>query len=143
MSDCLIYTFKNFPYKAALGGRVFEFRKLKADLKIFEAEIKRLEPKIILGVAKSPSRSSRFETRAVNVFARTKKVNKIGVPEYALDYPVGGFDSIAVNTGFTDTFCNWTMYKISELIAGQDIKLQFIHVSPVGLSDLQGYLRRM
>lgn len=140
MNNCLIYTFKNFPYKSVLGNFAFEFNKLKSDLLTFEKEIVRLSPKFIIGVAKSPTNASRFESKAVNIFNHSKKINKSGVDEYKLDYPIQGYKSITVNKRFTDSFCNWTMYKVSNLIIDTDIKLQFIHVSEDGLLDLQDYL---
>lgn len=140
MNNCLIYTFKNFPYKSALRHSVFEFHRLKADLTIFEAEIQRLKPRIIIGVAKSFSSISRFESKAVNIFNQSKKVDKLGVAEYSLNYPVNGFKAIGVSTSFTDSFCNWTIYRISQLLVDTESKLQFIHIAEPDLPDLENYL---
>lgn len=143
MNNCLIYTFKNFPYKSVLGTSAFEFNKLKSDFIKLEKEIKNLSPQFIIGIAKSPNKTSRFESKAVNIFNHSKKINKSGVDEYKLDYPIQGYKSITVNKGYTDTFCNWTMYKIAELVSNTSIKLQFIHVSEEGLFDLQEYLTQI
>lgn len=130
MKDKLVYTFKNFPYRAMLSGYpYFQFHQLSRDIIDFAEQLERYNPKLIIGIAKSPTKQSFFESQAVNIFNRTKKVSKTGPQSFPLFYPPEGYGSIRVRSGYTDSFCNWTMYRISELIVEKDIKLMFIHIS--------------
>ena len=141
MKKILIYTFANFPYKNAFNREVFEFKRLKIDLDDFASEIRKHKPKVIFGVAKSSTKVSKFETVAVNIYNKTKKVDPSGDLEYKLEYPTSGFGAIVLNAGHTDSFCNWTMYKISQLIATTETKLQFVHIAESDIEDLKRYER--
>lgn len=140
MFEPLIYTFKNFPYKSCLGLSVFEFHKLTSDFQLFQDEIIKLKPTIVIGVAKSPTNKSNFESRAVNQYNHAKKLDVGGIYEYTLDYPENGFGSIGISADFTDSFCNWTMYRISQILVGTDTRLQFIHIAEPDLPDMEKYL---
>lgn len=78
--------------------------------------------------------------RAVNIFNRDKKIDKDGARKYNLDYPKDGYKSVKVNLNYTDSFCNWTIYKIAQMIQAQDIKLQFIHINKSDIVILYEYL---
>lgn len=124
----LIYTFNTFSYMIELEEfSPFVFHKLKKDLETFKSLISSYEPELIIGIAKSSNQNSKFETKAVNIFNKSKKVCKYGKNFYNLDYPENGYESIQINRNYSDSFCNWTMYKIAQYIDGSDIKLQFIH----------------
>jgi hypothetical protein len=102
---------------------VFVFGKLKQDLETFRRLIEKNRPEIVLGMAEVES-SSRFETFAVNQF-NLNKINRQGRESYSLFVPPE--ISFPVTTNTTNTFCNWTMYKISEIIQGMNCKIAFVH----------------
>lgn len=135
----LLYTFRSFPWVRELKKldiELFVFGKLKEDLPKFLELVHNTKPDFIVGVAKS-SKTSRFETRAVNIFNNTKKISKDGRGHYLLDYPSGGFQNIKVNNSNTHSFCNWTMYKIAE---STKIKQQFVHIAEIDLDVFKSYL---
>lgn len=124
--EVLLYTFKSFKALDKLEkefGKVFIFNKLKDDLEQFKQIIKAQHPKYIIGVAKPPRTFSKIETKAINRFNKNK-VNKLGKDSYDLFIPDWGYKSFTP----TNTFCNWTMYKLSELIEGTNSKLIFLHL---------------
>ena len=140
MKKILLYTFRTFPRigeLSELNTELFVFGKLKEDLPKFLEMLKNLQPDIIIGIAKSTSNISRFETKAVNIFNKTKKVSKDGREYYSLNYPSGGYGNIKVNNSYTDSFCNWTMYKIAE---NTKVKHQFVHMAKSGMKDFIEYL---
>ena len=144
MSKILIYSFKSFPYEEVIDRPVnFWFHKLNEDISKFKKIIKETSPEIILGLAKSRSNSSRFETKAVNVFNKSKTIDKEGISEYLLNYPQKGFKQIKVNKGFTHSYCNWTMYRVSQIIQEKDTKLQFIHIREEDINTLNDYLKTL
>jgi len=139
----LLYTFRTFPWAQELSElniKLFIFGKLKEDLPRFLELVNKVRPDIIVGIAKSPNRVSLFESRAVNIFNKIKKVSHDGTERYALDFPSGGLENIKVNNFYTDSFCNWTMYKIAESTKS---KQQFIHIAEKDLDCLQDYLRKL
>ncbi len=141
MGKLFIYSFKNFPYEEHLyKGIGFRFHNLKKDIEKFNDLISRQNPNVIIGIAKSSGNASRFETKAVNIFNKAKKVDSTGVSSYSIDFPIGGYKQIKLNNKFTDSFCNWTMYKISQSIEGKIIKLQFVHIIEEDLPVLNDYL---
>ncbi|HNZ70423.1 MAG TPA: hypothetical protein PKJ86_00225 [Candidatus Dojkabacteria bacterium] len=140
----LIYSFTNFPYKHLLSRSVdFIFHHFNNDIEQFSLLIKEKNPELIIGIASSRSRNSYFESSAVNIFNKKRKIDKNGVPKYLLDYPTHGFDRIIVNNGYTDSFCNWTMYKIAQLIDGTETSLQFIHINQKDIEVLNQYLNEL
>ncbi len=139
----LFYTFKNFPWKNKFKKiKFFEFKKLKEDLLEFESIYNENMPIYIIGIAKSRN-TSFFETKTVNSFNKNKKISKFGKDVYTLTYPIKGFSSIKLNHGYTDSFCNWTMYKISEIINDSQTKLQFVHITKSDTKLLNEYLVRL
>ena len=139
----LLYTLSTFPDIQSLSRfQPFIFKKLKTDFQNFTRHILKTKPTLIIGVARSAN-SSHFEIKAVNRFNRNKKINAYGIAEYPLTYPSQGFGKIGVSSRFTDTFCNWTMYKISEFINSSSIGLQFVHIHPRDISDLISYLSQI
>jgi hypothetical protein len=138
----VIYTFKTFPHSQILDSyNPFVFKKLKENFIELSKIVSEQKPAVIIGVAMSTNKNSYFESRTLNIFNREKKISKIGIEEYALNYPTNGFEEIIINSSYTDVFCNWTMYKISEYIADTEIKLQFIHINEKHLSILDKYLK--
>ena len=62
------------------------------------------------------------------------------ISNYSLDYPINGYKQIITNKNFTDSFCNWTMYKIAQIIEGKEVKLRFIHIRETDIPTLNDYL---
>jgi len=129
--NILFYTFRTFPWfddlKSIIGQDVFVFGKLKEDLEKFKKLIDENQPDIIIGIAKSPHQSSQMEAYAINNF-HGKKIDKNSKIElYKLHCPK--IENIKLNDRPSNTFCNWTMYKISEYLDQKNIdtKLIFIH----------------
>lgn len=145
-TNFLLYTFRTFPLVEMLSPYdPFIFGKLTADLQQISDNIFKSSPKLILGIAlnNGTSRPSRFESSTVNRFNRTKMINRKGKDFYPLDYPLNGYKTIAVSHLTDDSFCNWTMYKISELIEPLSIRQQFIHISKNAMNDLMSYLKSL
>lgn len=141
MKRFLLYSFLNFPFADLIQHPIeFSFHKLKDDLIEFKSLIKIQKPDLIIGIAKSPNLKSRFETKAVNIFNKIKTIDKKGIEQYELSFPIDGYRDIALNKKYTDSFCNWTMYKIAQYLEGSNTKLQFIHISENDLKYLNIYL---
>lgn len=142
MSKLLLYTFSSFPYQSVLEGYPhLKFQKLKQDLNVFKKLIIKVQPDIIIGIAKSNLPQSTFETKAINVYNKHKKVNQFGPTQYMLDFPPAGYQNIKVRKTATDSFCNWTMYKLSHHLDSSHIKLQFVHLASEDISQLKKYLQ--
>ncbi len=140
----LCYTFSTFPdIQFIERHNMFVFHKLKSDLIAFLSLIEKVQPDIIVGIAKSPNSKSRFERMAINKFNRTKLINKSGEPSYKLSYPAEGYKNISLHKSYTDSFCNWVMYKLSEHLLEKSIPLQFIHVAPKDIDILDEYLKSL
>ncbi|MEP7103382.1 MAG: hypothetical protein ABI721_01575 [Candidatus Dojkabacteria bacterium] len=75
--------------------------------------------------------------KAINKFNQGK-VNRVGKESYDLFIP-----NIKIQHGIpSDSFCNWTMYKISEFLEENklDIKLSFIHLDIQDFNKLNSSL---
>lgn len=143
MKKILLYTFRTFPWIEEFSGidvELFIFGKLKEGLPKFLELVNKVRSDIIVGIAKSPNRASRFESKAANIFNKIKKVSHDSNECCDLDFPSGGFENIKVNNSYTDSFCNWTMYKIAESTKS---KQQFIHIAEKDLDCLKDYLRKL
>lgn len=134
----LIYTFRTFPFKDKIPV-LFIFGKLKEDFEIFSNLILNEKPEIIIGIAKNESFSC-FEKQTINRFNKDKKISKHGKEFFELYIPT---DSFAFSNKATDSFCNWTCYKIKEFIENNNlnIKLSFIHINEKDLDKLNKLLR--
>lgn len=141
MTSPLVYTFRTSKYREEfrkIGVEVFVFGKLHDDIIKFQKLIDPTKPKQIIGLAeiKSPSR---FETLAINAFGKSGKVNRNGKESYVLYVPS--------NTDFsksnkpTNSFCNWTMYKISELVDIKQTKVSFLHFNQKDIPKVFDYLK--
>ncbi len=128
----IIYTFRTFPWIDELPRDSFVFGKLNEDFEKFKEVILRNKPDLILGIAKSDK--TRVETRAINRFNKTKKIIKDGPESYSLYTPdfAKGFKLASKPT---DSFCNWTMYKIANFLEEEKLstKLSFIHTTKENL----------
>lgn len=134
----LVYSFRTFPFLKDLEnsfGEIVVLGKLNTDLEKLKEIIVRDKPDIILGIAAAKNSSSQ-ESTAINKFHGTKLINKSGVYTYPLN--ILNID-IKLRKTTTDSFCNWTMYKISEYILENNLKCKnsFIHISPKDLDLLK------
>ncbi len=134
----LIYTFRTCPFKEKIP-KAFIFGKLKQDFLLFSKKILINKPKIIIGVAKSRD-SSHFEKLIINQFNKTKKINLNGKDSFNLYTPKNPPFSISDKP--TNSFCNWTSYKIKELIEEKnlDAKLIFIHLNEKDINKFYLFL---
>lgn len=142
MKKVILYTFRSFPYLALFPEKeVFLFGKLKEDLTEFREIILKEKPDHILGFALVKSKS-RFERVTINKF-NNGVINKNSTDFYTLDYPENGFNTIKLSIKPTNSFCNWSMYKIANFLEYEGLmtKISFIHINKDGISDLISYSR--
>ncbi len=135
----IIYTFRTNPFKEKiiqLNQNTFIFGKLKEDFKIISKRIREERPEYIIGIANFPGKS-KCESRAVNKFTKNKKIEKRGEESFNLFFPENA--SFEISKSVSDSFCNWTMYKISKLIKDEKLnsKLIFVHLNE---KDFQKFL---
>lgn len=140
----LYYTFKTNRHIDQLAEKLkplFVFGSLKSDLKQLAELIATQRPAQIIGIAIIKG-GSRWETKAVNVFNSTKKVSSSGKAGYDLKVPTG--TTLGISNRTTTTFCNWTMYKISQLIDQNNYKtsLSFVHLNPNDIQKALEYLTK-
>jgi hypothetical protein len=141
MTSTLVYTFRTNKclsefHKASL--EVFVFGKLKEDLTKFRLLIEKTQPKHIIGLAEVKTQS-RLETLAINAFGRNGKVSKNGKDSYSL-YALSGM-TFSKSKKPTSAFCNWTTYKISELINPKHTKISFIHFNQDDLLKVLDFIK--
>lgn len=122
----VVYTFRTFPYRKEIGAN-FVFGKMNEDFEVFKASLD-AEPDFVVGVALTDGKS-RIESRCVNKFGKEKTIIKGGSDEFPLYIPK--LDLLPVSHAHTTTFCNWTMYKISQYIQTKKLntKLIFVHTN--------------
>jgi len=143
MNSTLIYSFRTNKYINYLnkaGIEVFVFGKLKEDFIKFQKLVERTRPELIIGLAEVKDKS-KFETLAINIFGRDRKVNKNGKNSYPLHIPYKGIFQKSANS--TKSFCNWTMYKISEIIDPKYTKVSFLHFNKKDLSEVFDFIKNM
>jgi len=110
------------------GINPFIFGPLKKDFEVFSKTILEVKPKYIIGFA-NISTKSHIESLTVNKFGKKGRILSDGADSYALYLPKRS--QFAVSNKPTNSFCNWTMYKIAELIEKEKLKtkLIFVHVT--------------
>lgn len=145
-----IYTFRTCPFSGELRGLfgdVFVFGKLKEDLEKFKLEIVNDKPDYILGIAHIPKfyKSSQFETSAINQFQRVKKVSREGIDKYNLFVPDLNNTNFRISKKNGDSFCNWTIYKISEFLSEEKLGCKFIftHLKVEDINNLNGIITNL
>ncbi|MGD9276612.1 MAG: hypothetical protein PVJ67_05550 [Candidatus Pacearchaeota archaeon] len=137
----IIYTFRTNPFREELNKNfknLIVFGKLKEDLKKLRENLIREKPNFIIGCAKA--NRSCIESIAINKF-NNKNVSKDGKEFYKLFVPKTNLFSISKKG--TSSFCNWTMYKISEIILEDnlDTKVIFIHFKEEDFERLMKFLK--
>jgi len=143
MKNILIYTFRTFPWQEelkSLSKEIFVFKNFKKDIHIFKKKIETGNYDLILGIAKA-NKKSVFETKGVNRFKKGH-IEKDGIENFPLYFPINGYESIDINHKYTTSFCNWSIYKVGDLIYKKNcnIKHMFIHILEDDISVLKGYL---
>lgn len=127
MHSTLIYSFRTNKLLDKFKGEgveVFVFGRLHEDLEKFKTLIHTTKPTHIIGLAEV-RQSSRFEKIAVNKFGKRGTINKAGKDFYSMHIPADALFPLSSQP--SKSFCNWTMYKIAEYIANDNIKLSFVH----------------
>ncbi len=145
---CLVYTFRTFPYVGELRTifpKLKVFGKLKQDITNFEQAIQKEKPSIIIGVAESNLRYSVFEPITINRFHKKARIMEQGKEELKLFIPNLTGTDFKVSVRPTDSFCNYTMYKIKSFIAERDIKVQFmfVHLKGKDIIELKKIINRL
>jgi pyrrolidone-carboxylate peptidase len=140
----MIYTFRTSPFKDELQKQfkeVFIFGSLKKDFEEFKRKIAESKPKYIIGIAKTEN-NSQFETTAINQFNSTKKINAEGKLEFNLHIPTN--NPFKISKKASDSFCNWTMYKIAQYIEENklDTKIIFIHLNQLDLPTVKSLIAK-
>jgi hypothetical protein len=117
-------------------------QKLKDDLILFKRNILDNTPDLIIGFAKT-NRRSRFESKAVNIFNRSKKVIKCKRDFYKLFIP--NTKDFLVNYRYTDSYCNWVMFNICAFIEEQGLQTKFIflHANKNDSDLLKGFIEKL
>lgn len=134
----LIYTFRSYPHTSALQS-AFIFGPLNQDFERLKDEIYARKPKYIIGIARTTD-CSRIEPVTVNKFGKQKKIIVGGPDSYNLFLP--SQDKFKTSDRFTTSFCNWTMYRISNFIEINKInsKVVFIHLNDTDLPLLNDFI---
>lgn len=140
----LIYTFRTFPWIHELEtqfGEVFVFGKLKEDLIKFEKLISRIEPKLILGAAKSNHKFSHFKREAVNRFGKGKILPNCpeSINLFVPDLTGTSF-KICQNPG--NTFCNWVMYRVGLIIKDKNCRQMFCHTAEKDIEKISQIIKQ-
>ena len=133
MSQIFTYTFRTNKHAKKFKD-IFIFGKLKEDFKSFTELIQKKNPKLIIGLAEAKTKT-RIESVAVNRFGKAGIINKAGKKSYKLHVPKDLPFTISKKP--TTSFCNWTMYKISQLGA----PVSFIHYNTADLPVILDMLK--
>jgi hypothetical protein len=121
-----IYTFKSVSNPEIFGADVFVLQKLKNDLNRFIELIEIHKPDTILGIGNA--QFTAYESLAINRF-HGRTLIRDGDNTYDLYIPS---TSLRVNNKPTESFCNWTAYRIARFIIQKSLntKLSFLHLEP-------------
>lgn len=124
----LVYTFRTFPYLEELKQvfpEVIVFGKLKESLQEFYELIIERNPDLVLGVALSNSGNSYFEPKSINKFNTNAKIIRNGQNELLLFVPNLKKSNFKISPKTSDSFCNYTMYKIKNFLEEKDLNIPF------------------
>lgn len=146
--NILVYTFRTFPYTEDLSDifpNIVIIRKLKEDLEIFYDLIIKQNPDLILGVALSNSTNSIFEPIAINQFHKKSKVIKDGKPKLSLFVPEVEGTDFNISSKPTDSFCNYSMYKVQSFLEKNKINtsFSFCHIKKKQIAHLPLILKNI
>lgn len=139
----LIYSFRTNRHKEFLQQsfeHVFIFENtLKEEFERLKTLILTKKPDWIIGIGMIKRKRAVFDYAAINKFHKNGSVTKNGKEEYPLFIPDDGAQSFKKAPFTTNSFCNWTAYKIAEFIEKNNlqIKSSFIHLHEDFLPDLQ------
>ncbi len=120
----ILYTFRTAPFTEKLletNVNAFVFGRMKEDFVILSEKILKEKPDFIIGMA--GAQESRFEKKAINQF-NDKKVAQDGEEELNLHVPENAIFPISEKA--TNSFCNWTAYKIAKLVKDNKLKTKIV-----------------
>ncbi len=141
MNSILVYSFRTNKHLERFkreGVDVFVFGRLKEDLNRFQELIEEINPKNIIGLAEVKNQS-KLETLAINNFSQKGKVSKFGKDSYHLYTQMQiPFQKSKIPS---NSFCNWTMYKISEIVSKKNIKFSFVHFNRDDLEKIIHFVK--
>ncbi len=134
----IVYTFRSSPNLTAIqkcGFDPFIFHELKAGLNTLKTRISNEKPILVLGLAKG---TNLIEALTINQFNKTKFVSKGSQDKFLLHIPKTISKSFKVNKRPSDSFCNWTAFKIAEFasVAHPELKVMFAHIKPDLVSSI-------
>lgn len=140
MKKHILYTFRTNPFIPLLKekfGEVFVFGKLNQDLDNFSNFLINNDTDMIIGFAKSDE--SKTESVAINKFNNFNILKK-GKDRFDLFIPNNS--PFHISNKPTNSFCNYTMYKISNLIEHNNLKtkLAFIHFKEKDFEKLTKFI---
>ncbi|NMC36056.1 hypothetical protein GYA49_03340 [Candidatus Beckwithbacteria bacterium] len=140
--NLLVYSFKTFPYKKEIEDifpSIFYFYKLTKDIETFKQLIIQNKPDYVVGIAFKKYGQSCFEPQTVNIFNKKAKITRNGIDSYNLFIPT--YLNFKTSNYQSRSFCNWTMYKVSEFINWQHLatKLIFTHISRKDIIHLRKF----
>lgn len=141
MNNLHIYTFSTNPYRdhlKTLFDDVFVFRRLHDDFRQLAVDILKRKPRHVLGIAHFKYQIPRFEPTAINQFHKRGRITKTGPEKYPLFIPKLEGTPFRTSATPSDSFCNWTMYKIANFLAENNLqsKLMFVHMKERYLDSL-------
>ena len=139
----LFYSFRTNKYLPEFkksGFEVFVFGKLTEDLGKFKTLIKKNKPRYIIGLAAVKGKTC-VEPVTVNRFGKKGQINKNGQDSYCLEIPPN--NKFLISAQPSRSFCNWTMYKIKEIINNTETKLVFIHFNHKDLTAVLNFLKNL
>lgn len=136
----ILYTFSHNPLlKEFEDFTPFLFQQLRIDFITFSLLLEKTRPDLVIGFAHR-NKPSQFETRAINQFHTRGHVIKNGQEQYELDFPPQGYNSISIAKGVTNSFCNWTAYKVSSISKTYGFHSQFVHLHAQDADAFKEYL---
>lgn len=139
----LLYTFRTYPNIIPLRRfcpQIHVLGQLKNDLASVSTEISQDPPDLIFGIAQIKKGLSRLETEAINQFNKTKTINPGGTAKFDLWIPPQLPKGFTTSNKPTDSFCNWTAYKIAEITKKSGIPSAFVHLRDRDLTALLTFL---
>lgn len=134
-SPIVVYTFRSVNFTDELREKhdqLFILDSLKEDFGKLANIIAKQRPTAILGIGNG--NNTCYEPITINQFNKTKSVIKDAPTSYLLDELS---NILPASPQPTDSYCNWTMYRLAHLLATKQIdsKHYFIHINRHNISQ--------
>lgn len=145
IKSLMVYTLSNNSLLNDIFNDIYVMHSLKRDIKQFCDQISKKKPKYILGLADGHYKNSKIEPIAINVFNKNKKIIKGGQDKLSLFTPGFTNEAFGISNYPTDSFCNYSMYKIQHFLVENylESKFVFIHINLNDLELLSNYLEKV